>query len=206
VRHQPDDPAVGRGDPGDVVQRAVRVAALVAEDDAPGVFQLGQRRGVGHVAAFGVLHRDDDLPALQVGGPGRLRLDLEPLVAADEVQARVAHERAREQARLAQDLEAVADAQHRQAPPGRGDDLGHDRRDARDRSRPQVVAVGEAAGHDHGVDPAQVAVGVPQRDGRAAREAHRARGVAVVERAGERDDADVHGAALAGERRVFTAA
>jgi hypothetical protein len=70
--------------------------------------------------------------------------------------------------------------------------------------RAQVVAVGEAAGHDHGVDPAQVVVGVPQRNRGAARQPDRARGVAVVERAGERDDADLHGAALTTERRVLT--
>ena len=38
----------------------------------------------------------------------------------------------------------------------------------------------------------------------ATREADRAGGVAVVERAGERDDADLHGAALTTERRVLT--
>ena len=51
------------------------------------------------------------------------------------------------------------------SPPWRGEalDLGHDRREARERARAQVVAVGEAAGDDHRVDALQVVVAVPEQ-------------------------------------------
>ena len=54
--------------------------------------------------------------------------------------------------------------------PGRVDDRRHHRGEAGDRACAQVVAVGEAAGHHHGVDAAQVGVGVPQRHGLGARD------------------------------------
>ena len=75
----------------------------------------------------------------------------------------VEQQRAGEQARLAEDLEAVADAEYRAA---RGGELAHRlhrRREAGDRAGAQVVAVGEAAGDDDGVDPVQVALFVPDQ-------------------------------------------
>src|SRR5205814_1265638 len=80
------------------------------------------------------------------------------LVAVAEVQVLVAGQRAGQQVRLAQDLEAVADAEHGQPVAGRLDDRVHDRGEPRDRAAAQVVAVGEAAGQDHRVDPVQVDV------------------------------------------------
>ena len=50
---------------------------------------------------------------------GRGVLDAQPLVAADELAVVVADQRAGQQVRLAEDLEAVADAEHRQAAAGR---------------------------------------------------------------------------------------
>jgi hypothetical protein len=41
----------------------------------------------------------------------------------------------------------------------------HRRREARDRSRAQVIAIGEAAGHDDGVHAAEIAVTVPDQLG-----------------------------------------
>jgi hypothetical protein len=103
----------------------------------------------------------------------------------------VGQQRAGQQPRLAQDLEAVADTEHRAAVAGERDDLLHDRSEARDRAGPQVVAVGEPAGDDDRVDALQVAVGVPQQH----RVAH-ARGgelrVDVIAGAGEADDAELH--------------
>ena len=62
---------------------------------------------------------------------------------------------------LGQDLEAVARAEHRAAGRGERLDRAHHRREARDRAGAQVVAVGEAAGQDHGVGAAKIVVGVP---------------------------------------------
>ena len=61
-------------------------------------------------------------------------------------------QRARQQARLGQHLEAVADAEHRAAVGGEALDRVHHRREAGDRPGPQVVTVGEAPGNDDGVD------------------------------------------------------
>ena len=73
---------------------------------------------------------------------------LELELAEGEAPVGVAEQRARQQARLAEDLEAVADPQHQAALVGEGDDRLHRRREAGDRPGPQVVAVGEAAGDD----------------------------------------------------------
>ena len=102
----------------------------------------------------------------------------------------VANERSGQQVGLAQDLEAVADAQDGQASSGLAHDFAHDGSGCRDRTAAQVVAVGEATGDDDGVDTVQVGVLVPQGHGLRARDLNRAGGVAVVERAGEGDDSD----------------
>ncbi len=93
-------------------------------------------------------------------------------------------QRARQQVRLAQDLEAVADAEHRQPRRRRRHQLGHHRREPGDRAAAQVVAVGEAAGEDHRVHAAQVPVGVPERDWHRPGVAHGAGRIGVVEEPG----------------------
>ena len=56
-----------------------------------------------------------------------LAFSMQQLVSTDELLVIVADQRARQQVRLAEDLEAVADAEHRQAAAGRLDHLGHHR-------------------------------------------------------------------------------
>ena len=119
-------------------------------------------------------------------------LDPQPLVAADELAVVVADQRAGQQVGLAEDLEAVADPEHRHAAPGGLDHLGHHRREPADRPAAQVVAVGEAARQHDRVDLAQVVVAVPERDGVVAADPDGALGVDVVEGAGEGDDPDPH--------------
>ena len=111
-------------------------------------------------------------------------------VPADEPQRPVPDERAGQQPRLAQDLEPVADAEHRTAALGEGAHLVHDGGEPRDRARAQVVAVGEPARQDDRVDAAQVVLGVPQGDALAAHRVDGPQRVPVVERPRERDDAD----------------
>ena len=134
-------------------------------------------------------------PALVVRGPGGLRV-LHPqlLVAADEVQVVVAQHRAGQQVRLGEDLEAVADAEDRHTGLGLLDDGLHHRREAGDGAGPQIVAVGEAAGQDHGVD----LLAGPCRGARAATgsapASRTARWVSrSSRRARESDDADTSG-------------
>ena len=78
-------------------------------------------------------------------------------------------------------------------PPGArelGDRL-HGGREARDRARAQVVAVGEAAGHHHGVHAVEVAVAVPDQLGVAEAPAGE-QGVDLVAAPGEAHDAEPH--------------
>jgi hypothetical protein len=111
----------------------------------------------------------------------------------------VAGQRARQQARLAEHLEAVADAEHRQAPAGALDDVLHQRRAGGDGAGAQVVAVGETAGEDDRVDVLQVVVGVPERDRLAAGQSHGPRRIDVVQRSREGDDPDAHGSSVLGQ-------
>src|SRR5581483_12146741 len=60
-----------------------------------------------------------------------------------------------------------------------------------DRARSQVVAVGEAARHDHRVDALEIVVGVPQKH-RIADAAGGLKSVDVVAGTGEADDPELH--------------
>ena len=71
------------------------------------------------------------------------------------------------------------------------DHLGHHRREPGDRAAAQVVAVGEAAGQDHRVDPVQAVARVPERDRLGPAQPHRAQRVMIIQRARKGDDADL---------------
>jgi hypothetical protein len=149
---------------------------------------------VGDEAALAVLEGDGDLGVLGVRRRPRRAVVLDPqqLVAADELALLVADQRAGEQVGLAEDLEAVADAEDRH-PLVRGvDDLGHHRREPGDGAGAEVVAVREAAGQHDRVDTLEVVVAVPQGDGLVPADADRALSVDVVEGAGEGDDPYPH--------------
>ena len=127
-----------------------------------------------------------------------LELDL----PGGEAQVGVDEQRAGEQTRLAENLKAVADPQHEAAVTGERDHGLHRGREARDRPRAQVVAVGEAAWDDDRVGPFEVAVGVPDQLG----VAHAAGGVQridLIARSGKLQDPELHvasGAAVAVEQ------
>ena len=122
----------------------------------------------------------------------RRALDPESLVSADELAMVVANERPRQEVALAQNLEAVADAEHGHAGIGRGDNFFHDRCEPRDRAAAEVVAVRETAGQDHRLDALEIVVAVPEADRLATAERNRPQRIAVVEGTGKRDDADLH--------------
>ena len=155
VRHQAEDVARLVAHPGDVAGGAVRVLARrVAVGDLALRLDLVEHVVRRPEAPFPVLDRDRE-PIVTVAD----QVDL----AADEAQVLVEQQRAGQQPRLAEDLEPVADAEHRPAARGEGGDRLHRRREAGDRAGPQVVAVGEAAGDDDRVDAAQVALLVPDQ-------------------------------------------
>src|SRR6266545_1680102 len=194
VRHQADHVAGLVADAGDVAVGAVRVAVDVARDHPALALEQVQRVLVRDETAVLVLQHDGDLLAgvVRVGPGGGVVLDPEPLVLADELAVVVLDQRAGQQVRLAQHLEAVADAEHREAAASAVDDLLHHRREPRDRTRAQVVAVREPARQHHRVDPVQVGVAMPQRDRLGTGDGCRTTGVDVVQRAREGDDPDLH--------------
>ncbi len=87
---------------------------------------------------------------IRVARAGERRIGLHHLqlhLPEGEAQVRVRQQRPRQQLRLAQHLEPIADAKHDPAVSRKSDHRLHHRREARDRTGPQVVAIGEAAGH-----------------------------------------------------------
>src|SRR5207244_5429511 len=95
-------------------RRAARVG--VAEDDLPVRLDPGQRELVGDPAALAVRDRHADDLAAQARGEWRaIALDAHVHPFAAELEVPVAHERARQQSDLAEDLEPVAAAQDRHA-------------------------------------------------------------------------------------------
>ena len=125
---------------------------------------------------------------IAAGERGLSVLDPQMLHLADEAELGVAHQHARQQAGLAQDLEAVADAEHQPAARRVAADRPHDRRARRDRAAAQIVAIGEAAGQHDEIDAArQFAFGVPDDRGLVpARLPQSARGVAFAIEPGKR--------------------
>ena len=147
---------------------------------------------VGDVSALTALqHHGDYIGGRVIGRPLRLVvLNGDSDIGVDEVQTCVAGQRAGQQVGLAENLEAVADAEHRQPCRSGGDQLGHDGREPGDGAAAQVIAVREAAWQDHRVDAAQRAVTVPKRDRRADSVHDRPVCIVVIKRSGEGDDAD----------------
>ena len=137
----------------------------VAEDDLVPRLQLSVEVLVGEPAALSVLHGDDQLPAFRAPRSERrvAPLDAHANVAADELERRVPAQHSREQPGLAEDLEAVADAEHESALLREVRDRLHRRREPCDCAAAQVVAVREAAGQDDGVEVGQLVVGVPDQ-------------------------------------------
>ena len=205
VRHHPHHVALGVAHPCDGGRRTVRVVSRVPDDDLPGRLEVRQRVRVGRIGALTALQRHHDLLAGRVAPrPRGVRvLHPQPQVPGDELQACVTRQRARQQVRLAQDLEPVADAEHRQPGPGGGHQLAHHRSEPRDGAAAQVVAIGKAAGQDHRVHAAQVAVPVPERHRLGPGRPDRPRRVPVIERPGKGYDPYPHAGSLSGRHDIW---
>ena len=105
----------------------------------------------------------------------------------------VSHQRARQEVRLAEDLEAVADADDRLARLGVLDDGLHHRRKAGDRAGAKVVAVGEAAWEDDAIVRGEVGLAVPDEVSFVAHDVPQGvLRVVVAPGAGENDDGEAH--------------
>src|SRR5207247_2215277 len=168
VRHEPDDVPPGVAHAGDVAEGTVRVrlwrrapgAVGVAEDDALLVLERRERALVGDVAALAVLDRQlEHLARAAAVGEERVG-GLHPHgdEVAHEAERAVGDQRPGQQPRLAQDLEAVADAQHEATLAGVPRHGVHDGRELGQRAAAEVVAVREAARQDDAVRAAEHAV------------------------------------------------
>ncbi len=154
VGHHAHDIAFAVEDAGDVAGGAVGVFD-VAEGDAVFGFEFIEGAVVGKVLAFAV--RDGKVESLAFGAAfevnGRVGgFGAEGDVFADELEVLIAEQRAGQQAGFDQNLEAVADAEDEPAIGREFFDGLHDGGEARDGAAAKVVAVGEAAGEDNGVD------------------------------------------------------
>jgi hypothetical protein len=96
-----------------------------------------------------------------------------------------------------QDLKAVADPEQRATGGGECLHRGHDRREPRDRTGAEVVAVGEPAGEDHGVGSLEAGVLVPHELGLLSEHVfHGVVGVVIAVGSGKDDDGEFHGMSL----------
>ena len=177
------------------IERAI--GRRVAEQNTPLAFECLDGLVVGDIIAFAMRDRHaDHLPRVIAARERRVgALDAQIDVAADEFQLGIAHQHAGQKPGLAQDLEAVADAEHEAALRRVGADRIHDRRARRDRAAAQIIAVGEPArDHDEVGAGGQLRVGVPDHRWLHARhELERARHVALAIDAGKDEDGGFHG-------------
>src|ERR1700726_2180485 len=159
VRHQAEHAQILRINAGDGMGRAVRIGRFaqpasrvaLAEGDELLALQPRHRRIIGDIIAFTMSDADLDGLMLRIGiGEGRIgALDPQMLEAADEMHPRIAHQNARQEPRLAGDLEAVTDGEHEATALRMGADGLHDRASRRDRAATQIIAIAEPAGeHD----------------------------------------------------------
>ncbi len=204
MRHHAEHVAALVDDAGDGIDGAIVVPVRIdhavgrgiAEDHPALAFQPRDGLAVGDVVALAVRDRHaDHLAGIVAAGEGRVgTLDPQINVMADEAQVLVAHQHAGQQPGLAQNLEAVANAE-REPPVGREFAYRvHDWAARGDRPATKIVAVGEAPRDHHQVAACgKLFLGVPDH-GRlnAGNEPNRARHVALAIDAGENEDGGFH--------------
>src|SRR5207342_528171 len=190
--HETHDVARLVDDSGHVSERTVHVLRVPQHDLTAGG-ELHEGPPVRIPGAVAVL--DGDYELLPRYAPpeedARGVVDTHGRVTADELELPVRTEDAGEETGLAEDLEPVADAEHRPTSNGELADYRHEGREARDRAGAQVVAVREASRkHDGRGLGWQLGVRVPDELRLGANRTQRPRSVVVVVRAGKDDDGD----------------
>src|SRR6516165_10568175 len=126
MRHQAQNVEPFRIDPGNIINRAIRIglaveiAALVAIAEGDAAFRLdpADRLVIGDIISFAMRNCDLDDLALQIlRGEGRVRaFDPQMLHLADEAQIRVAHQDTWQEAAFDEDLKTIANAENEAAP------------------------------------------------------------------------------------------
>ncbi len=170
--HHAQHVASGAADAGDIFERSVGIRfpcdfalrVRVAEDDAIVAVQFGERCVIAKIIAFHVADGDGQHFALaaRVRERGLVVFDSHLHGLADIFQSDVAHQRSGQQSRLAQNLEAVADAKDQSAAVGEFADGFHHGGELRDGAGAEVVAEGETSGNDDGVAVLEVVRVVPE--------------------------------------------
>src|SRR5262245_35703500 len=194
VGHHPQHIPRGVHDAGDVRPAPVGILE-VAEGHLALTLESLQPLVVDEVVPVAVGDGDPErLAGRELGGePAPRFLGAEHHVLADVLAVRVLEQRAGEQPRLGEDLEAVADADDRSALLRERSHLLHHRREPGDGPAAQVVAVAEPARAADQVATLQVMVLVPEQLGLMAEDLpRRVKGVLVAVAAGEDDDPDLH--------------
>ena len=112
---------------------------------------------------------------------------------ADEPQVAVANESAGEQPAFAENLEAVANAEHEHAFRSLLDDAFHNRRKTRNRAAAQIIAVAKAAGQHDEIVARGAGIFVPDKLGLKALFPEHELAVLIAVGAWEADDGSFHG-------------
>src|SRR5579872_664814 len=148
-------------DARDAVGRSVRVAVrckaspriTVAKQDSSALGEITDGLRIGDVTSLAVRNGyRKNLILSCLSRPGSVRVlyaQMDRL--ADKLQPPISDQRPRQQMRLAEDLEAVADSEHITAEIGVVADSIHYRRKAGDGPGPQIVAIREATRQDQAV-------------------------------------------------------
>src|SRR5205823_10578096 len=140
------------------------MSSAIAEHDAVYLIPSRQRLLVAKVIAFHVADGNAQHLALRAGTRERRVGALHAHVHkfADVFQPGIAHERAGKQAGFAENLEAIADAEHQASGGSELLHRVHYRRELGDSAGSQVIAISEAAGNNDGIAVLQVVALVPQ--------------------------------------------
>src|SRR6267143_2239241 len=166
MRHHPHDITARATDPGDVVQRTVRIGSLrnvsgwrrITKHDAVMTIEFLQRLPIAEIVALHVTdwNAENFALAARVGERGIGNLHAHMNWFANVFQTQVAHQRSWQQPRLAQNLESITDSQHQPTAGGEPAHRLHYRRELGDGASPQIVAVGKTSGDNNDVTILQI--------------------------------------------------
>jgi hypothetical protein len=213
VRHHAEHISALAADAGDVVERSVRVGfrcdlsllITVTEDNALLALESGQGLAIAEVVPFHVADRDLEHIAFRtLAGEWRLGgFDAQQHLFADVLETGVTQQCAGQKAALAEDLEAVADAEDETAGLGEALDLLHHGSEFGDGAGAKIVTIGKAARHDDGVTVLKLVRLMPQKCDRLfGKGFDDVVGVVIAVRSGEDKNAEFHDYSLATTPRL----
>src|SRR5215472_3693666 len=203
MRHQAQDVALAIAHTSDICQGSVRIGrrllasiwSRIAKCDLVIALEVRERRAVAKIISVAVRDRNfQHLAGLCSRGERRVpRFHSNVYLAAHEPHAGVSLQHTRQEARLAQNLETVANAEDKSAAVRELFDRAHNRREARDRARAQIVAVRKTAGQEDRVKAAYLFGLMPEKFNRLVKNlAERVPCIVVAVRARKHDHADFH--------------